>query len=263
MNTTSTQGLSLNAETYERMFSARVSTPDPQLAEYLNTYPHKDKAWYPTYKELATLLFHDDAESIYKDIGPDLPDIPYDSIGSKPSTAAAVRMALGRPIQFMIEAGSFTGKSAVNFGRVVAEDGGLLMCIDPWTGDINMILQNFSHMSPRKNGYPAIYTRFLQQVVRSGLEKTILPLPMTAISGARLAKTLNLKVDVVYLDSAHEFGETFFELHLFWDLLLSGGILVGDDIDYFPSVRHDVYFFAAQKGVHVETFDNTFLIRKP
>ena len=78
MNTTSTQGLSLNAETYERMFSARVSTPDSQLAEYLNTYPHKDKAWYPTYKELATLLFHDDAESIYKDIGSDLPDIPYD-----------------------------------------------------------------------------------------------------------------------------------------------------------------------------------------
>lgn len=258
-----TNGLSLDAETYDRMFSARVSTPDSQLAEYLNTYSHKDEPWYPTYKELATLLFHDDADSIYKDLPPALTDIPYDSIGSRSTTADAVRRALGRPIKFMIEAGSFTGKSAVNFGRVVAEDGGLLLCIDPWTGDINMILQNFSHMSPRKNGFPAIYTRFLQQVVRSGLEKTILPLPMTSVSGARIAKTLNLKVDVVYLDSAHEFGETFFELHLFWDLLLPGGILVGDDIDYFPSVRHDVYLFAAQKGVRVETFNNTFLIHKP
>ncbi len=160
-------------------------------------------------------------------------------------------------------AGSFTGKSAVNIGRVVAEDGGLLLCIDPWTGDINMILQNFGHMSPRKNGFPAIYTRFLQQVIRSGLENTILPLPMSSVSGARLVKTLNLQVDVVYLDSAHEFGETFFELNLFWDLLVSGGILVGDDIDYFPSVYHDVHLFVAQKGVQVETFNNTFLIRKP
>ena len=35
-------------------------------------------------------------------------------------------------------------------------------------------------------------------------------------------------VDAIYLDSAHEFGETFFELMLFWEVLKPGGVLFGD-----------------------------------
>ena len=52
-------------------------------------------------------------------------------------------------------------------------------------------------------------------------------------------------VDLIYLDSAHEAGETRLELNRAWAILAPGGILYGDDFDkYWPGVHGDVSSFA-------------------
>ena len=42
--------------------------------------------------------------------------------------------------------------------------------------------------------------------------------------------------DFVYLDAAHEKGETLIEIRRAFDLLRPGGVLVGDDLDW-PAVE--------------------------
>jgi hypothetical protein len=37
------------------------------------------------------------------------------------------------------------------------------------------------------------------------------------------------KFYLIYLDSAHEQGETLIELALYWNILQPGGVLFGDD----------------------------------
>jgi hypothetical protein len=51
--------------------------------------------------------------------------------------------------------------------------------------------------------------------------------------------------EAIYLDAAHEQGETLIELQTAWELLASGGLLMGDDWAW-AGVRHDVLAFAKQ-----------------
>ena len=62
--------------------------------------------------------------------------------------------------------------------------------------------------------------------------------------GAKLLYLLGYRIDVVYVDSAHEIGETLIELFMYWQLLRPGGVLTGDDWLEFPAVKHDVSLFA-------------------
>ena len=65
---------------------------------------------------------------------------------------------------------------------------------------------------------------------------------------------LRYAADLVYLDSAHEMGETFLEMDLYWALLTPGGVLVGDDLNWW-AVAHDVQLFARVQEVEVQSFN--------
>ena len=88
---------------------------------------------------------------------------------------------------------------------------------------------------------------------------------MASLTAARLVAVTNWRVDVAYIDSAHEQGETLVELHMYWNLLREGGALLGDDYELFPAVRHDVDAFARCKNVTVERWGmaHLWLIFKP
>merc|ERR1712039_989061 len=92
---------------------------------------------------------------------------------------------------------------------------------------------------------------FLDNVIYNGLTDTIFPLALSSVSAARFIAMLDWRIDAVYIDSAHEKGETLVELHLYYELLRPGGVLFGDDYDaeIFPSVRQDVDLFARCKGL--------------
>lgn len=65
-------------------------------------------------------------------------------------------------------------------------------------------------------------------------------------------RTLEYNVDAIYLDSAHEYGETFLELMMYWEVLKPGGVLFGDDYHGFPAVKHDVDLFVTMKGLNLQ-----------
>mmetsp|Transcript_45278 Transcript_45278/g.142444 ORF Transcript_45278/g.142444 Transcript_45278/m.142444 type:complete len:351 (+) Transcript_45278:211-1263(+) len=168
--------------------------------------------------------------------------------------------ALGGPPRLTLEVGSFIGSAAVNvWGRMAkrkygASDDGqrLVICADTWQGAVVMRMGSHPDVIKMKNGFIDIGTTFMRRVLTEGLAEEVFPLSFPSIATARLLYLLGYKIDVVYVDSAHELGETLVELSLFYALLRPGGLLMGDDLN-FEAVHHDVALFAACKNLTVRT----------
>lgn len=168
--------------------------------------------------------------------------------------------------RFWLEIGTMLGGSAIMAAERVKSLGlpTTICCIDPFTGDANM----WSWEKARREsgewrylkleaGRPTIYERFLANVRAAGHEDVIVPIVCTSLVGVRLVEILlaegrlQERPGVIYLDSAHEPGETLLELQRAWALLAPGGVLFGDDW-LWPSVRHDVQAFAQGTVLDVE-----------
>lgn len=179
----------------------------------------------------------------------------------------------GRPPQLVVEVGSFIGSGAKHVWASLARrrfgdgtDGNrLVLCVDTWQGALMMRMPPGSHAKiiHTTNGFPDIGTTFLRRMKSAGLNDTVYPLPFYSIGAARLLYLLGYKVDVVYVDSAHELGETLVELSMFWRLLRPGGVLIGDD-EYFEAVAHDRRVFADCYNVTYKSFGQSqWMVRKP
>ncbi|HWB50680.1 MAG TPA: TauD/TfdA family dioxygenase [Stellaceae bacterium] len=206
-------------------------------------------------RELATELYSGELPTHHADIK--FADFNYPHTNLKVDLVASI-IGAANP-KFWLEIGSMLGGSAIRTAEVVkkmkARTG--IVCIDPFTGDVNMwawerekkISGDWQFLK-LEHGIPTIYQRFLANVAASGQDDVIIPINCTSIVGIKLLKRLYDEnrisglPDVIYLDSAHEPDETFLELQNCWDILKSGGILMGDDWGW-PAVRNDVTRFAA------------------
>lgn len=124
---------------------------------------------------------------------------------------------------------------------------------------VNKVVWN--HLSVTE-GRPTVYYQFLANMIKENLTRTVLPVSMTSIIGARFLQTFQFRPQVIYLDSAHEQGETLIELALYWNLLRPGGVLFGDDWGWI-SVRCDVKKFTYIRNLTIEHFHNTWVLKKP
>jgi predicted O-methyltransferase YrrM len=150
---------------------------------------------------------------------------------------------------YIVASGSMVGGSAI---RMAQTSEAQIVCIDPFTGDVNMWdwERNDGWKFLRlEKGIPTIYNRFLANCKEAGFEDRILPINCTTSVGIKLLQRLKDQERIsalpnyIYLDSAHEKDETFLELSLCWNLLPPGGVLFGDDWNW-DAVRHDVVKFS-------------------
>ena len=119
----------------------------------------------------------------------------------------------------------------------------------------------WSHLSVTDDGRPTVYYQFLANVLEKNLNDTVLPVSMSSIIGARFLQTYLFRPQLIYLDSAHEQGETLIELALYWNILRPGGVLFGDDWDW-ASVRCDVKKFSYVKNIPIDRSGNNWMLRK-
>jgi predicted O-methyltransferase YrrM len=167
---------------------------------------------------------------------------------------------------FWLELGTMLGGSALKVADVAAKDGREIgiICVDPFCGDVNMWIWEAELAASGKwrflglvNGRPSIYERFLANVLQAGYQDSVLPIQTTSVVGLRLIERLFAEgrisqlPEVIYLDSAHEAGETLIELELAWAVLADGGALCGDDFDW-SAVANDVSLFASRIGIQVD-----------
>jgi predicted O-methyltransferase YrrM len=202
----------------------------------------------PSFRQISNRLFRTD--NPYHSYQPKLlaPAMKYPAhIGAK--TIEALFRQIGSERVLGIEVGSFIGSSAAVLGGILRNAKSTLICVDTWCGDINMwLLDAFAATMQKPDGNPVIFDRFMVNMIASGLTETVIPFRTTSVVAARTLKVLNWEIDFVYLDSAHECGETFLELSLYRDLLRPGGVLFGDDYAGFPAVKHDLDLFCRIHG---------------
>jgi hypothetical protein len=186
---------------------------------------------------------------------------------------------------FWMEIGSMYGGSAIKTVKRCLEKGRnmTVFCVDPFCGDTSMWLWNRVNSELWEKGNlpvgdihldnlgirPRIMEKFLGNVIREGLEKYILPLPTTGMVGMRVIEILleEKKIDqgpgIIYVDSAHEWDETYTELKTAWRILAPGGVMMGDDFNW-KAVRYEVERFAKDFGAVVEERENfQWIIKKP
>lgn len=155
---------------------------------------------------------------------------------------------------YIVECGSMTGGSV----KIIADCSKRehdIVCIDPFTGDVNMWAwsnESQSKMFLRlESGIPTIYKRFLANCVSDGLQHVVLPINCTANVGLKLLLRLKNEGRIsslpnyIYIDSSHEPDETLIELRNSWSILQSPGVLFGDDF-FWEGVNGDVRKFAAE-----------------
>ncbi|MFD1328048.1 class I SAM-dependent methyltransferase [Mycoplana ramosa] len=252
----------IDEDVLKNWFSAKTLA-DPQLARFIESNDLKKTK--PTFKDVCNRLFG--CDNPYHAYKPELlpSPMPYTAhIG--PKTLGAIEMLLGRKPNLGVEVGSFIGGSATILGSWLRETGGTLMCVDTWCGDINMwLLGNFAGTMRKMDGNPVIFDYFMNTMFNNGLTETVIPFRVSSIVAARTLKVLNYEIDFVYLDSAHECGETFLELSLYYDLLPPGGIMIGDDYLMFPAVKHDVDLFCKVHNLELKFTGerDTWIIQKP
>ena len=173
--------------------------------------------------------------------------------------ALRLLQANGLPkIRFIVEVGSFAGGSAMvlgRFARSLPKPSPPVLCLDTWLGDLNMALGRIERRTiDKRHGQPTLYHQFLTNIIAANLTHHVLPMMASSFLGAKMLSFLGLQPDLIYLDSAHELRETFFELNIYWPLLAPGGVLIGDDLNW-KAVNHDVKLFARVHDLSLGSFD--------
>lgn len=167
-----------------------------------------------------------------------------------------VMVAEGGP-RFVVEVGSLHGHSAVQMATVLDKldlTAVPILCIDPFTGDTNMWANYQTDAAVGgwvkiRDGRMTVFDQFMTNV-QFALTRTlgrhhILPFQATSTMGARWLKQVGYTPDLIFLDSAHELEETYLEIKMYYELLIPGGIIFGDDYGW-EAVQHDVHRFVSE-----------------
>lgn len=256
-------------------FDARFGAKAEELRRGLGGRP------YPTFEELYALVVnrpYDAAHSIWRTFPNPYqlkPNFKFPFSNLRESHVERALELLGRAPAFVVEVGSFHGHSAILQAEVLDKHGLAnvpLLCVDPWTGDLGMLLYREDwdkKLTPGElaDGRSTSYWQFMVNVKFMLDEgklgpKHIVPLAATSVVAARFLMALGLSPDIVYLDSAHEADETYAELALYYHVLAGGGVIYGDDYSW-ESVRHDVERFATERGLRVVSDSVTWTLQKP
>ena len=168
--------------------------------------------------------------------------------------------------KLIVEVGTWLGGSAIHMGRLLRAAGlndSCIICVDTWLGSSEHFLHpERPDVLKLVNGRANIYDDFMRNVVQHGLQDIILPFSITSVAAAEVLRECAFTPDLIYLDGDHTSRGFRADLDLYWELLRSGGCLIGDDFDW-EEVQWNVINFAYLQKVEFTSFSNKFVFRKP
>lgn len=201
-------------------------------------------------------------------------DYVLDLQGWNADAALIDHIVAERRPHIIIEVGSWKGASAVRFAESLKRHGidGRILCVDTWLGALEFWtndMPDFDRFAALqiRNGFPQVYYQFLANVILSGHQDIIIPLPNTSQTAARFLSRRGVRADLIYVDASHEEIDVYADLTAYWELLESAGVMFGDDYGNrdFPGVRAAVDRFAHERGEQLEVISGWYwrLCRHP
>lgn len=152
---------------------------------------------------------------------------------------------------YILEIGSFLGKSAINMGNYI-KDNSLntkIICVDTWLGSLEMIGHRFPAEKEKlvKNGMPRLYDYFLANIKKNGLEEIVIPFPQTSYNALNFFMQNNVLFDLIYIDGSNHYDEFKRDIDNSWDVLSNNGFIFGDDYRNFhwPHIQIAINEFVA------------------
>lgn len=170
---------------------------------------------------------------------------------------------------FMIEVGTWKGRSAISFAKNLAENNGQILCIDTWLGAPEFYTWGLEDSGRGKSlkhkyGFPTVYYTFLDNVYLNNLQNTIIPFPISSDQGASILNYYEILADAIYIDASHEEGHVFNDISNYWKLLKPGGVLFGDDFtNGWMGVVNDVIKFCNINNIQPLVYGVVWFIKKP
>ncbi len=178
-------------------------------------------------------------------------------------TIAELRPAL------IVEVGVWKGKGVVHMARELERlglAGSVVLAVDTWLGSAEHWLGERNPDLAFLHGRPGLYYTFLANVIREGLERFVVPLPIDSLNGAQIVRELGLAPAMIHLDGAHDYASVAADLAAWWPLLAPGGALIGDDYyadGPWPEVKAAFdHFFAGPGMPEIENVHAKCRVRK-
>lgn len=170
--------------------------------------------------------------------------------------------------QRILEVGTWLGASALHMAELArqANPQAQVLCVDTWLGSHRDLWMNPEYRKELnlKHGFPQQYFQFLANVVHSGLQEHIFPLPMTSYCATDILEKAGMDFDLIYIDAHHDEEEVIADIRRCYDLLRVGGTMFGDDYaPTAPGVVKAVNRFVADHRLHFTTSQEKWSIQKP
>ena len=205
------------------------------------------------------------AESPYQNFP--LDDYPEDLQGwGSQSPAFDELLARIRPAR-IIEVGTWKGGSALHMAAVARKLGITpeIICVDTWLGAVEFWTDQADperYLALKcRNGFPTVYYQFVANVIHRRCTDLITPFPQTATIAALWFRRYGIKAPLIYIDGSHEEEDVYADLVSCWDLVQSGGILVGDEWGW-DGVRVAATRFAKEQGLAVTHLADKWYLEK-
>lgn len=177
-----------------------------------------------------------------------------------PESAFRDIVAVLRPT-CVVEVGSWEGRSAVLWGRLMSEYTAdwLLVCVDTWLGSLEMWERDTGDWSRAglhlKDGYPTLFATFASNVRRAGLESRTVALPPDSAQAASLLRRHKVTADIVYVDAAHDFTNVSRDIRHAHGLLNPANprslVLCDDYMSAWPGVQEAIHVVANEIGATI------------
>lgn len=154
----------------------------------------------------------------------------------------------------VLEVGAWSGSSTIRLASSLSKCS-TVVALDTWLGSLEFYENEHTFWSMMSFitdlGIHNALNQFIYNVKHADMQNRIVPFPQSTITGAKILWKKGIRFDAIYIDAGHEYEEVLRDLNLFWELLLPGGILFGDDYSAWPGVKKAVNEFARVHGLKV------------
>lgn len=183
--------------------------------------------------------------------------LKFDDHGWYANAEWIAKLFVHNSIRTVIEVGSWLGKSTRHIAQLLPTDG-KIYAVDTWLGSVEHQLVETNVLSKLST----LYEQFLSNIIHAQLTHKVKPVRMSSLEAAESLKSLVGKVDLIYIDAAHDAESVLQDLQAWYPYIMNKkGILCGDDWGW-ESVRAAVIMFAQKYNMTVCGDKNFWFLRE-
>ena len=183
--------------------------------------------------------------------------------GNHPSLARLASAASSGDT-IVIDVGVWKGQSTITLAAAIKRSGidGCVIAVDTFLGSSEHWAR--PSLFSRVNGLPDLYLTFLSNVYHAGLTEYIVPMPQTSSGAASVLGGLGITASIVHVDAAHDYDNVMRDAAAYWNILMPGGYLIGDDYhETWPGVVRAAGEFSAKVGRPLAIESPKWILQKP